>query len=411
MNLLRVLFILGIAGVFTSAQAEDLFEDFEIKLVPKVVKETSVKPTVTFPTTTPVPVQAQAAPLNADTQSNSGNSQKVLILNQLPVSQKQNAVADADAGAENDNDFDTTVSINSKLRKERFKTERGTESTLLDRLELSRIEDEQDRADRLFGDRFSRPNPKVEVSPRAVTPKVEIIIENDGVADEVSSATELESRYQVRKRAPRATGPSNVYGGVQFGKLSYDAKDIDTNTSLGATIGIQTASNLALEASFIYAESELKSNGYNRWVRNSNSFGDYDLEQWSILLAAKYQIAVGQFSPYAGVLLGYTNRDYSDQYNSSYDRYSYGNNDYSESSKSYDYGLTFGADFRLSSSVSVGLDYKYITSFSHDQDDNNDFRSNRNSGYNRYNYNSYKKSEPLEDISYNMLSLSAKILF
>lgn len=396
MNLLKVLLILGIAGVFTSAHAEDLFEDFEIKLVPKVVTETSTAPTVTFPSAVQsVPAQAQAAPLTANTPNNSGNSQKVLILNQLPVNQKQNAVAGADAV--NDNDLDTTVSINSKLRKERFKRERGTESTLLDRLELSRIEDEQERADRLFGDRFSRPNEKVEVSPKAQ--KV-IIIED--AHKEVSAATQLESRYKSTSSAGYNNNATRVYGGVNLGQLSYNHEYVETDTAFGATIGVQTLGNIALEANFLYSESQLQNYTFK------GLFSDYDVEQWSIMFAAKYQKAMGKFSPFAGVLLGYTNRDYSDSRN--YNNFGGFNNNFDESTASFDYGLTVGADFRVSKSFSVGVDYKYIASFSHDFDDQDDqYKSLRQNNFRRFNNNN--KLEPLEDISYSLLSVTAKATF
>ena len=100
---------------------------------------------------------------------------------------------------------------------------------------------------------------------------------------------------------------------------------------------------------------------YTMDVRNFSTFSardNYDVEQYSFQLGAKYRIMEGSFVPNVGMLAAYANRSFTLS-NPATTAFSL-NSTLKGESQTMDAGLSAGVDYEFAKDYAIGLDFKYM---------------------------------------------------
>ncbi len=342
---------------------------------------------------------------NEVVQRPSNNVRRRAVVQQQTVIQQPTTYVEAAPLAESRAD---------QMRKQRQDVEVQTEQKIVEKLEESRLKDEKDRADRLFGNRLNdvvqdapptyqstQPVQQV-VTPvyAAPAPQVEVIQETksqdlDGMkAEIIQSIKELKEEEEVEE-APQA----QFYISGSLGTVGYmDASNIDGNFGSGFSVGTLLPNNVSVEAAFMYS---------NYYVQEYWKFNPFkEMDQYNVGLAVKYNLPLNMFRPYAGAMVNYTYRKYSDRVVSNpygYNQYNnQGSNFNSEAnSNAVDMGLIIGLDVDISSGIAVGAEYRYSMNMINKT--NNDIF--------RQDYLAPGNTSPVEELSYDSLMLTGKIKF
>jgi opacity protein-like surface antigen len=305
------------------------------------------------------------------------------------------------------------------MRKARQGEEVKTEQKIVEKLEESRLREEQQRAERLFGNKLDAPpaaaaatatavatpdaaaatatavvvpEPKQEeVKPTQVTiEKVEIVQPKD----EISEKPEAVSSMKVEEPAKDDEKSDKFFVGGILAAPNYDTSNVKSNFGLGVSLGVNLETNWVIEGSFLYS---------NHNVDTYWQFPLYrELDQYDFTAAAKYYILSGKLKPYVGASISYIYRKYTS-------RSQYGNNPYGygypydttstdEDSNSVNGGLTAGVDFAISKNILLGggLDYSFNLM------NRQDFQSQ---------YGLPGGIKPLEEIDYTLIKVNAKMTF
>ena len=270
-----------------------------------------------------------------------------------------------------------TESRADRIRKARQETEIQTEQKIVEKLEMSRIEDERRRGEVLFGDRFSQlanqqqqqAAPVVVATPTPAPTPVSVVVaplpvqevapakreesmDKDSVRAEISAAlADLKEKDEKPK--------DKMYFAGLLGVGDYpDAKNLKGDYAAGFAIGKTFANQMQVEGAFTY--SSYKVEQVCSYFLPCGGFvgGMYyptitKMDQYQGSLTAKYQILSGMLRPVVGAALAYTYRSFTD---TQFARY---NSD--ATSTALDLGFVTGADIMLSESFSLGLEYRYFT--------------------------------------------------
>lgn len=258
-----------------------------------------------------------------------------------------------------------------QIRKARQNTEIETEQKIVEKLEVSRMEDEKKRADRLFGNRLdSEPQPVVVAAPAPVIVKKE--------------ETVVVEKVKIKEEAPKTSKMSIGAGG---GLTTYSGvSNIQSNGSFGLTIGSESSDGMIIEGSFMYSNSYVQE--YFPLFR--------EMQQYNIGGALKYSfLKESRIRPFAGVLADYVNRRYHNRVAGYY----YNNfRDNEVTTNAVDLGVTGGLDFMVNESLSVGADLRYSMNV----------WNQTNNNMNLY----YRPGgTPVEQLSYYSMMLNAKMRF
>ncbi|MBC7753844.1 MAG: hypothetical protein H7Z71_06370 [Moraxellaceae bacterium] len=295
------------------------------------------------------------------------------------------------------------------IRKNRQEEEMRTETRIVEKLELSRMEDEKKRAQVLFGDKFDALNNRENVAPHTdnvypiVVPSshVEaqpiIIQRNDSisrgdVAQEVRAALD-----EDKATSDESTGMfEKKYFSAQAGIPQYaDMAAIQGNYSFG--FGLGTSNDfLLVEGGFIYSNYRIANASYLYNAGSDNApyyiggYGNFIMNQYQTYLATKFQIMSGTIRPTLGGILAYSYRTYvTDSYTA---MGAAGTK--TGTSGAIDFGITAGVDIALTERFAIGADLKYMFNIS----------SNING-------DTQPGATSPEKLNYYLLGISAKMAF
>jgi len=335
--------------------------------------------------------------MNSNTNTNSASAaavQPVTIVEAAPV---------ADSKAE-------------LMRKARQSEEVKTEQKIVEKLEESRLREEQQRAERLFGDRIEAPaaaatatavatpnsaaasataivSEPVEAKP--VTPtqvtieRVEIVQPAAPMREEryEPAAPVAVSRMDIEEE--KEEGRDRLFVGAILGAPNYSASNVKSNFGLGVSVGTILKTDWVLEGSFLFSNHSVDTYWQYPLYR--------DLDQYDFSIAAKYYILSGRLKPYLGGSATYIYRKYQDR--SQYgDAWNANPNSTEEDTHAVNAGLTAGVDFALNDNIllGAGLDYNFNL-------------MNRQDFQAQYSIPSGVKA--LEEIDYTVIKINAKMTF
>jgi hypothetical protein len=318
-----------------------------------------------------------------------------------------------------------TESRADKIRKARQEVEVQTEQRIVEKLEMSRIEDERRRSEILFGDKFNQlsnqgaqqvqvvqqqqavpvvvASPVVqEIAAPVVVHQEEDTLDKEEVRAEISAA--LSEMNEQNKKQDDKTYFSGLLGMADY----PDAKNLKGEYAAGVAFGKVYDGKLAFEGSFIYASYQVEQvcpysyYGYGYGAASCGGYymGQYfptitQMDQYQVGMTAKYMFLKGfAFRPLIGGTVAYSYRSFTD---TQFARY---NSD--ATSQALDLGLVAGMDIELSDSFSIGLDYRYFMNL-----------TNRNSGQFQQSYLNQNEPgrKPVETLNYQTLSIVGRTSF
>lgn len=352
--------------------------------------------------------------------NNTSSSPQINIYNANSNANKQKSQLDAaaDANAENNNDVVSDVSVDSAvgneyqsrtndIRKARKSLEYGTEAKMVEKIEWSRMEDEKDRADRLFGNRLDK---KYEDDYKKEEPKVIVVEKPAYVAPayqepapvyKAPAKVEPTATYEVKDEYEDTKSKivDGAYVAPMIGTLNYSADNVRADSAFGLAVGSRME-NISVEANFLYAELEMDDYNYesNGVWGAGRVYGLQEVTQYGFGAAVKYNFGSQTISPFVGALGSYTLRDYQET------RFNAG----SAESSAIDAGLAVGVDVRLAKNFSVGVEYRIMKNISNDREEDNKFIAQQ-AQYRAA--TAGKNLEPLEEVNQSMLLLNGKFSF
>lgn len=312
------------------------------------------------------------------------------------------------------------------MRRARQNAELNTEQKIVEKLEESRLREENERAERLFGNKLegsaasatatavATPNGAAAAAtatavtttaPAVVEPvKVEPVkedtveptvvnIEKVEIVTPVKEETTPAPVSSIQLEEPKKEGKDKFYVSPILGVPSYSASNVKSNYALGIGLGsILKNDKIAIEGTFLYSNHTIDT----FWIHPVYN----NLDQYDISASAKYYVFPGPLRPFAGVSMTYIYRQYQGRVQDGFNP-AWQANPYSETEETHavNVGLLAGADFALNDNVMIGAGMDW------------NFNIMNKSDFNYSAYNLPQNSKPLEEIDYYTLKLNAKISF
>lgn len=408
-----ILAALSIAPAFAIAQSIESDVDAELDQIYSKQQSamTTTQPQAQADISSTAPVSGQPIYiLNQATPTSNANAQ----VQQTQVQKQPTTVIEASP---------LTESRAEQIRRARQDAELQTEQRIVEKLEISRMEDEKKRASVLFGDKFNQleqqqqvqqpvqqpiyAQPVQQVQPVQVQPvqvqpvqiqQVEEPKENtrDIIREELAAAMKTEEEAAI---APIET--KYVAGILGIGDYP-DTRQVQGNYAMGVAFGTKY-DNFVIEGSFLFSNYTVQGQGYytgNYGYGYPYSTGgvyvpdSIDVNQYAGSLAAKVQLFSGVIKPVFGGLVSYSYRGFS------WDNTSYGYvNDTKASSHAIDVGALLGADLEFSPKYSLGMDFRYMWNLSSRVNGGNTWMAGP------------QYSTPIEKLQYYVLSLVGRVNF
>lgn len=416
-----ILAALTIAPTFALAQSVENDVDAELDQMYSGAESNAVTAPVTAPSagiSNTAPVSGQPIYiLNQATPTSTSNANAQL--QQSQVQKQPTTVIEASP---------LTESRAEQIRRSRQDAELQTEQRIVEKLEVSRMEDEKRRAGVLFGDKFeqlgSQPQAPQQVQPIYVQPvqvpvqavPVQEVVEpkentRDLVREEIAAAMRAEEEATV---IPLET--KYVAGILGVGDYP-DSRQVKGNYAMGVAFGSKY-DNIIIEGSFVFSNYTVEGQGYSTGAAIPAGYGygygyntgygypnpysgvyvpdSIDVQQYSGALAAKVQLFTGLFRPVFGGVMSYSYRGFSWDNKNPYGYV----NDTKASSHAIDVGTVVGADLEVSPKYSLGLDFRYMWNLS----------SRVNAG-NTYMATSIPGVTPIEKLQYYVMSIVGRANF
>jgi hypothetical protein len=330
-----------------------------------------------------------------------------------------------------------------KIRRVRQEEELRTEARLVEKLEMSRMEDEKKRVDALFGERVNvnvnspsqltfqnsaieqnANNNKGDVqqtavidnkanetqavvvdSPKAVVaqPSIQaetvkappVVVEKPAVV--VIDDSKLSSHVELKElKEEKTENVSRSYLGASAGMGEYpDVQNVRGDYAFGFSMGRKINDRTLVEGTFVYARYQVEQFDSGPYGFDPIYPRITEMNQYGFGAAVKYQITGGSLRPLIGGLAQYSYRTFSDV------QFGFANND--ASSHALDLGLLIGADFEVSSDFAIGLDMKYMM---------NVYNRASNQGLQtRFSQSVYNSATPIEKLSSLITSITARFTF
>jgi hypothetical protein len=310
-----------------------------------------------------------------------------------------------------------TESRADKIRKARQEVEVQTENKIVEKLEMSRIEDERRRSEILFGDKFNQMNggvspqpaapvvvvpaptpvpapvvlapvPVQEVAPVVVAPE-EPKLSREDVRNEVSAAL---ADMKEKEKKPE----DKWYMGALLGVGEYpDASNVKGSYALGFSTGKKFKDRLLVEGSFMYGSYDVKQAyggsyyyGYTSYLPRITT-----MDQYQGALTAKVQMGDAIIRPVIGATMAYTYRSFTDKQFSTYNS--------NATSDAVDVGAVAGLDLELSEGFTLGLDLRYMMNLT----------SKTSSDFQRSTVYQNPNQSPIEKFNYYTLGLIGRTTF
>ena len=343
------------------------------------------------------------------------NSPQINIYNENANSNKQaqkshaqtdtDAIVDSaaysDSKAQSDLSHDYIERAN-EIRRARKDLEMGTETKMIEKIEWSRIEDEKDRSDRLFGNRLDKKkydnhydnNYENNYKPE----KEVVIIEKPTPVVPYAPAPVYKEEYKNEVKSDYSyIAESKSYLSPTVGWMTHpSAVNVDEATTFGIAAGTVFSSGVAVEMGLNYANFTM--DDYDVYTFNGLP-GQKEVDQYSLNGAVRYNFMVGRIVPNVGALLGYSYRDYNETR-----AFSQG----TTSSSAVDAGVSLGVDFKLTQNFSLGVEYRVMRNIWNDREDQD---NNQVSPLFYGPFATAQNREKLEEVGYQQFGVNAKFSF
>ena len=352
----------------------------------------------------------------SNSASNTDGSPQINIYNANSNANKQKAAAAAEGEAEAkvDTYSQTNVGENngnygSDIKNSRKNLEYRTDEKVIEKLEWSRIEDEKDRADRLFGNRLDKKYnddyQKDDYSKNDDYQKPPVVVVEKPVYAEPKVEVPYAYKEEVKTETSYALWDQQSYIAPMLGSMSSSAGHVTSDLATGIAFGTHFSSNFSVEASFIYSDITMDGN-VNELIDGKTYEGFKSGEQYSFGMGVAYHFSqMGRITPKVSGLLAYTYRD-MDQ-TRSYQA--------SATSTAVDAGVGVGADLQVSKNFSIGAELRWMSNLSYDRDNSElDAAARR---YGRNNSRDYRGRSaggtvsPFEEASYQMFLVNGRFNF
>lgn len=334
------------------------------------------------------------------------SAQPIYIVNQAPTAQVQGAQVQKQPQVEIVG-APLQKSRAEQIRDARQQAEVETENRIVEKLEMSRMEDEKRRAGQLFGDAFTpapAPAPQpvaqpVAVQPVAVQPVAVAPVPVQEVKDDATrEVVREELRAALKDEKAEEPQTTKYFGGVAGIGDYPDVRNVRGNYLLGASFGTKFEDAYAVEGSFLvgnYSVDQADGGGF------VNYYGYYvprtvDTLQYTGALAVKYFFLSGMVKPVLGGVIQYSYRTFRwDQ------QYGYNNAGGDASSHAIDLGVVTGVDFEFSPKFALGLDFRYMFNMA----------SRVNTGRTGSFLSSPQYGTPIEKLQYYTLGIVGRMTF
>lgn len=338
-----------------------------------------------------------------------------------------------------------------KMRRLRQEEETKNEIRLVEKLEMSRIEDEKKRIDNIFGSGNEKVNVNVNSpsqltfqqsaieqnaignkgdvqqianqeqksqetqavvvdSPKAVVAQPAVLAETVKAAPVVvaepvvaapaivvvedhkhSSVVEVKDLKEEKKEN---VSKSYIMGSAGLGEYP-DVQNVRGDYAFGIALGKKINDRTLVEGNFQYARYQVEQFDSGPYGFDPIYPRITEMNQYGFGAAVKYQILGGTFRPLVGGLAQYSYRTFSDI------QFAFANND--ASSHALDLGLLVGADVEVSSDFAIGMDFKYMM---------NVYNRASNQGLQtRFSQSVYNSATPIEKLSSMITSITARFSF
>jgi len=316
-----------------------------------------------------------------------------------------------------------------QLRKARQGAEVATEQKIVEKLEESRLKEEQDRADRLFGNKLDASQTKAiedasanmnsgkvaptpvptqvtietvefiqpAVSPvappevKSITAEKEVI--PPAIAAPVAPAAVSKMEVEEAEEEAQPQG-SKFYVSGSLGGMEYDASNVKSNGAGGFAIGVLTNERTAIEANFLYS---------SHYIDTFWNPGIYrELDQYNIGINAKYYILSTRIKPFLGAGASYIMRNYSQRVvtTNGFGQTQTVAGPSEDDTESVNLDLMAGADFQVNEMFMIGAGLSYSTNI-----------MNRN----EFDFNQYavlpENTKALEEIDFWTFKVTGSLTF
>ena len=323
--------------------------------------------------------------MGKETKAISEAEPQVVILNNQQVDQQ--AIHDQQAKVSNQpvvRVMGTPISpsYSAELRKSRLDAETLTEQKIVEKLESSRLRDEQERLNKLF----ARTRSKTVVAGQA------------GLYAQAVPSVQHEEAVDIY---------AGFHGG-QSSNLTSTMQNIHSYGSFGLSLGAIYETGVILEGALFYSNhADEDTNSY--YLNNDQVYAFTNIHQLSAFLSVKYTpLATSRFKPYVGASMSYNHWIRANDY--------YNNNilchgTECDKSNSIDLGANVGMDFQLSRKISIGFNMMInVYNIYNNYLESNS--SNYSYGYYYYDNNIYHNIEtPMEETNWLIASINAKLYF
>lgn len=327
------------------------------------------------------------------------------------------------------------------LRKARESEELNTEQRIVEKLEESRLREERERAQRLFGPRLEdkekkdADNDQQKAAPQViVVPATELSKDKAEKTDKAPTQVTIEKIEIIQPAAPQqqqqqapvapvveqapvpvvdqkskqpdqaaemmAAEPvkedaekselDKIYVGAILAAPNYQVSNVRSNYGLGVSVSKYLDPHWVVEGNFLFS---------NHTINTFWNYGIYtNMDQYDLQIAPKYVFIFGKLRPYVGVSGTFIYRKYQDRVDNGY-YWNMNSNNSSDSTTAFDIGVLGGVDFEVSRNfiIGAGIDYNHPIMD----------KTNFNSTYQLL----PADTKPLEQFDYMTFKLTAKMSF
>ena len=328
---------------------------------------------------------------------------KILILNNQKMDQKSLPIQNSQISSQPVTRV-TGVPISknhaTELRQSRRQAEIQTEQKIVERLESSRLRDEQERLNKILKPHNNK----------------SVVVMNNG--------NNLYTEEAIVSQPEESS--DEIFVGLHIGQASNLTNRIEESYgSFGISAGSYDESGLMLEGSVFYSQHEVSKDGFNMYYNNVydrhlSPFSNVD--QITGALSLKYTPFSRKFRPYVGVSVFYNmwmydNEDditnlYSFCPYGSYDRSGRSCNSSKKTTDSIDLGAHIGLDMKINKKVSLG--FNLLVNIVNFYNNNTDVFSKYQLHYNNLYYDFHRSGIDivnLEETNWVIASINAKMYF
>jgi hypothetical protein len=225
----------------------------------------------------------------------------------------------------------------------------------------------------------------------------ELTIDSDTeMSDEVAAAEAQQIITQVQKN--KKVEEKNIYLSAVIGTGVYpDVNNITGSYSAALAGGYIYRNAIMLEGGIGLTRYEMDVLSFSILNRRDN----YEIDQYSAYIGAKYRILEGRIVPTIGGLISYTYRKFS-LTNPYLAAVNTGKVDAGNSTTT-DGGITAGLDYEFSRDFAIGVDFKYMINIANS-------KNSESNNINSSNFNGYSGTT-IEKLQYYMAGVSARMNF